>query len=142
MVAGGLPCSVSGGADGVVDPLSTDREAIQSPANRRWRSGVDVGVPFLRKAVGKLSCVSEAGKKVSRERTKRSTGWRLSHGVWRFGTCKGAAIGELMVRLAHGMRILKRIGNVIEGLVFIVLSLCLQSIFFIMLTMAVLAGFS
>ena len=40
------------------------------------------------------------------------------------------------------MRILKRIGNVIEGLVFIVLSLCLQSIFLILLTMAVLAGLS
>ena len=40
------------------------------------------------------------------------------------------------------MRILKRIGNVIEGLVFIVLSLCLQSIFLILLTMAVLVGLS
>jgi hypothetical protein len=42
----------------------------------------------------------------------------------------------------HAMRILKRIGNVIEGLVFIVLSLCLQSIFLILLTMAVLVSLS
>ena|SRR5438045_2477281 len=40
------------------------------------------------------------------------------------------------------MRILKRIGNVVEGLVFIVLSLSLQSIFVVMLTMAVVAGLS
>jgi len=40
------------------------------------------------------------------------------------------------------MRILKRIGNVIEGLVFIVVSLCWQSLFVIMLTMAVLFGLS
>ena len=40
------------------------------------------------------------------------------------------------------MKFLKRIGNVIEGLVFIVLSLCLQSIFVILLTMAVLVGLS
>ncbi len=40
------------------------------------------------------------------------------------------------------MRILKRIGNVIEGLVFIVLSLCSQSLFVVMLTMAVLFGLS
>jgi len=40
------------------------------------------------------------------------------------------------------MRILKRVMNIIEGLVFIVLSLCLQSIFLIMLTMAVLVGLS
>src|SRR5712691_113926 len=40
------------------------------------------------------------------------------------------------------MRILKRIGNVIEGLVFIVLSLCLQSIFLLLPTMAILVGFS
>ena len=40
------------------------------------------------------------------------------------------------------MRILKRIGNIIEGLVFIVLSLCFQAIFVILLTMAVLFGLS
>lgn len=40
------------------------------------------------------------------------------------------------------MRILKRIGNIIEGFVFIVLSLCLQSVFLIMLTMATLVGLS
>ena len=40
------------------------------------------------------------------------------------------------------MRILKRIGNVIEGLVFILLSLCWQSLSSIVLTMAVLSGLS
>ena len=40
------------------------------------------------------------------------------------------------------MRVLKRIGNVIEGLVFIFVSLCFQTIFVIMLTMAVLFGLS
>ena len=40
------------------------------------------------------------------------------------------------------MRMLKRIGNVIEGLVFLVLSLCFQSIFVVLLTMAVLVGLS
>jgi len=40
------------------------------------------------------------------------------------------------------MRILKRIGNVIEGLVFLVLSLCFQAIFVVLLTMAVLVGLS
>ena len=40
------------------------------------------------------------------------------------------------------MRILQRIGNVIEGMVFIILSLCWQSLFVIMLTMAVLFGLS
>src|ERR1044071_4803811 len=40
------------------------------------------------------------------------------------------------------MRILKRIGNVIEGLVFIVVSLCFQAIFVFLLTMAVLIGLS
>src|SRR5882757_4942796 len=40
------------------------------------------------------------------------------------------------------MRILKRIGNVIEGLVFIILSLCWQSLFLVMLTMAVVFGLS
>ncbi len=39
--------------------------------------------------------------------------------------------------LNQQMRILKRILNVIEGLVFIILSLCWQSIFCIMLTMAI-----
>ena len=38
------------------------------------------------------------------------------------------------------MKVIKRILNVIEGLVFIIVSLCLQSIFFFLLTMAVLAG--
>jgi len=40
------------------------------------------------------------------------------------------------------MRILKRIGNVIEGLVFIIVSLCFQGIFVILLTMAVFVGLS
>jgi hypothetical protein len=40
------------------------------------------------------------------------------------------------------MRILKRIGNVIVGLVFILLSLCWQSLFVSLLTMAVLSGLS
>ena len=40
------------------------------------------------------------------------------------------------------MKILKRIGNVIEGLVFMVVSLCLQAIFVILLTMAVVVGLS
>src|SRR5581483_7360461 len=40
------------------------------------------------------------------------------------------------------MRILKRIGNVIEGLVFIVVSLCFQAIFVLLLSMAVLTGLS
>jgi len=40
------------------------------------------------------------------------------------------------------MRILKRILNIIEGLVFIVLSLCLQSFILIILTMTVLVGLS
>ncbi len=40
------------------------------------------------------------------------------------------------------MRILKRIGNIIEGLVFISLSLCWQSLFVLLLTMAVLYGLS
>ena len=38
------------------------------------------------------------------------------------------------------MRILKRIGNVIEGLVFVLLSLIWQSFFVLLLTMAVAAG--
>ena len=38
------------------------------------------------------------------------------------------------------MRLLKRVGNVIEGLVFLVLSVCLQSLFFLLVSMAVLAG--
>ena len=37
---------------------------------------------------------------------------------------------------------LKRIGNVIEGLVFIVLSLCFQAIFIVLITMAVFVGLS
>jgi hypothetical protein len=40
------------------------------------------------------------------------------------------------------MRILKRIGNVIEGLVFIVVSLCFQAIFVGLLTMTVFLGLS
>lgn len=40
------------------------------------------------------------------------------------------------------MKILKRIGNVIEGLVFIVVSLCFQAIFVVLLTTAVLSGLS
>ena len=40
------------------------------------------------------------------------------------------------------MRVLKRIGNVIEGLVSIALSLCWQSLCLILLTMAVLSGLS
>ena|SRR5438445_4298470 len=40
------------------------------------------------------------------------------------------------------MRILKRIGNVIEGLVFMTLSLCWQSLSGVVLTMAVLFGLS
>ena len=40
------------------------------------------------------------------------------------------------------MKILKRILNIFEGLVFIVLSLCWQSLFCIMLTMAVILGLS
>src|SRR5262245_6499452 len=40
------------------------------------------------------------------------------------------------------MKILKRIGNVIEGLVFMVVSLCFQAIFIILLTMAVVVGLS
>lgn len=40
------------------------------------------------------------------------------------------------------MKLLKRIGNVIEGLIFIVLSLCFQSIFVVLLAMAVLSGLS
>jgi hypothetical protein len=40
------------------------------------------------------------------------------------------------------MRILKRIGNVIEGLVFIMLSLCWQSLAGLVVTMAILAGLS
>ena len=40
------------------------------------------------------------------------------------------------------MRILKRIGNVIEGLVFMAVSLCVQAIFVILLTMAVVVGLS
>lgn len=40
------------------------------------------------------------------------------------------------------MKILKRIGNVIEGMVFIILSLFLQAIFVILLTMAVFVGMS
>ena len=43
---------------------------------------------------------------------------------------------------SHVMRILKRIGNVIEGLVFIAVSLCFQAIFVVLLTMALLFGFS
>jgi hypothetical protein len=42
----------------------------------------------------------------------------------------------------HFMRILKRILNVIEGVVFILLSLCFQAIFLGLLTMAVLSAFS
>ena len=38
------------------------------------------------------------------------------------------------------MRIIKRIGNVIEGLVFIILSLCWQTLFLSILTMAVWFG--
>ena len=40
------------------------------------------------------------------------------------------------------MRILKRIGNVIEGLVFMIVSLCFQAIFVFLLTMAILVGLS
>ena len=40
------------------------------------------------------------------------------------------------------MRILKRIGNVIEGLVFMVVSLGFQAIFIILLTMAIVVGLS
>jgi hypothetical protein len=40
------------------------------------------------------------------------------------------------------VRILKRIGNIIEGLVFMIVSLCFQAIFVILLTMAVLVGLS
>jgi hypothetical protein len=40
------------------------------------------------------------------------------------------------------MRILKRIGNVIEGLVFMVVSLCAQAIFVILITMVVFVGLS
>ena len=40
------------------------------------------------------------------------------------------------------MRILRRIGNIIEGLVFIILSLCWQSFFAVLLAMAVLTGLS
>jgi hypothetical protein len=40
------------------------------------------------------------------------------------------------------MRILKRIGNIIEGLVFIIVSLCWQSLFIILLTMAIVLGMS
>src|SRR5262245_13465532 len=40
------------------------------------------------------------------------------------------------------MRFLKRIGNIVEGLVFLVLSLCFQAIFIVLLTMAVLVGLS
>lgn len=40
------------------------------------------------------------------------------------------------------MRILRRIGNIVEGLVFIVVSLCFQAIFAALLTMAVLSGIS
>ncbi len=40
------------------------------------------------------------------------------------------------------MRTLRRIGNVIEGLVFIIVSLCFQAIFAVLLTMAVLFGLS
>src|SRR5438046_10727913 len=40
------------------------------------------------------------------------------------------------------MRILQRIGNIVEGLVFIVVSLSFQAIFVILLTMAVLFGLS
>ena len=39
-------------------------------------------------------------------------------------------------------RTLKRIGNLLEGLVFIVVSLCFQAIFVVLLTMAVLSGLS
>ena len=42
----------------------------------------------------------------------------------------------------HPMRILKRIGNVIEGLVFIIVSLFVQTIFVVLLTMAVFVGLS
>jgi hypothetical protein len=47
-----------------------------------------------------------------------------------------------VVIISDTMRILKRIGNVIEGLVFIVLSLCWQSLAGIVVTMAILAGLS
>ena len=40
------------------------------------------------------------------------------------------------------MRVLKRIGNIIEGLVFLVVSLCFQAFFVILLTMPVLSGLS
>jgi FtsH-binding integral membrane protein len=40
------------------------------------------------------------------------------------------------------MRILKRIGNVVEGLVFMVVSLCVQAIFVILVTMTVFVGLS
>jgi hypothetical protein len=46
------------------------------------------------------------------------------------------------VHTSHVMKILKRIGNVIEGLVFMVVSLCVQALFVILLTMAVLVGLS
>lgn len=38
------------------------------------------------------------------------------------------------------MRLLKRIGNVIEGLVFLLLSLCFQAIFLALVTGAVMVG--
>jgi hypothetical protein len=55
-----------------------------------------------------------------------------------------SAIAQLWIfnPLKHTMRILKRIGNVIEGLVFIIVSLCWQAIFVGLLTMAVLFGLS
>ncbi|MBI3870594.1 MAG: hypothetical protein HY299_18860 [Verrucomicrobia bacterium] len=43
---------------------------------------------------------------------------------------------------SHAMRILKRIGNIIEGLVFGLLSLLLQSLFIGLLTGAVVIGLS
>jgi hypothetical protein len=59
-----------------------------------------------------------------------------------FGRHRPGAGALFVGPLNHTMRILKRIGNVIEGLVFIVLSLFLQSIFVILLTMAVFVGLS
>jgi hypothetical protein len=40
------------------------------------------------------------------------------------------------------MNVLKRIGNVVEGLVFMVVSLCVQAILVILLTMVIFVGLS